>query len=150
MKPSPEVTVVWAALNVAHRTIHRAMNAELKANGLPSLQWYDVLWELDRAEHGMRPFELEKCLIFDQYNISRLLRRMIEKNLVDETAFGDDGRGKVVRITAEGREMRLRMWEIYGPLIQKHVGKIAEAHDAKEVGSALNSLFDAELRRPRQ
>ena len=98
MKPSPEVTVVWAALNVAHRTIHRAMNAELKANGLPSLQWYDVLWELDRAEHGMR----------------------------------------------------LRMWEIYGPLIQKHVGKIAEAHDAKEVGSALNSLFDAELRRPRQ
>ena len=80
----------------------------------------------------------------------RLLRRMIEKNLVDETAFGDHGRGKVVRITAEGREMRLRIWEIYGPLIQKDVGKIAEAHHAKEVGSALNSLIDAELRRPRQ
>ncbi len=46
--------------------------------------------------------------------------------------------------------MRLRLWEIYEPLIQKHVGKIAEAHDEKEVGTALISLIDAELRRPRQ
>ena len=52
--------------------------------------------------------------------------------------------------SAAEREMRLRLWEIYEPLIQKHVGKIAEAHDEKEVGTALISLIDAELRRPRQ
>ena len=34
--------------------------------------------------------------------------------------------------------------------IQKHVSKIAEAHDEKKAGTASISLIDAALRRPRQ
>lgn len=140
MYPTQEETHVWLALNLAQRSIHRAMEAALKENGLPSLRWYDVLWELERAKEGLRPFELERRLIFEQSNLSHMLRRIIGEGLVEQLAHKGDGRGKVVRITAAGRKVRKRMWKVYGPLIHQHFSKIPDEHKHKDITSALNSL----------
>lgn len=135
-----ETTALWIALNLAYRSVHRAMETALKEADLPPLRWYDVLWELELSGDGMRPIELERGLLFEQSNLSRTLRRIINEGLVEERAFEGDGRGKVLHITAEGRRLRKRMWKIYGPQIEKHFGNIAGAHDAEALAGALKSL----------
>ena len=138
---STQKTAFWVALNLAYRSVHRDMEKALKDAGLPPLRWYDVLWELERAERGMRPFELERGLLFEQSNLSRMLRRIIDEGLVEEQAFEADGRGKVLRITPKGREVRGRMWSVYGPQIERHFGDIGERPDAGELVDILKSLI---------
>ena len=142
MYPTQEETRLWVALNLSQRAIYRTMDSALRAEGLPPLRWYDVLWELERArDRGLRPLELERSLLFEQSNLSRLLRRMVGEGLVDEFAYHEDGRGKVLRITREGRRVRSRMWAIYGPLIHQHISRASERYDLKTAAAALNSLI---------
>ena len=129
-------------MNLAQRSIYRAIDSSLKIEGLPPLRWYDVLWELEQADDGLRPFELESLLIFEQSNLSRLLRRIIDEGLVEERRYSQDGRGKILHITATGQQLRKRMWRVYGPLIQKHVGNILDQQDANVVAASLNSLIE--------
>lgn len=142
IEPSKEATDLWVALNFAQRTIYRAIDCRLKAEGLPPLRWYDVLWELDRSRDGLRPFELERRLIFEQSNLSRLLRRTVDEGLVEERPHRKDGRGKVLHITKNGHRLRQQMWKIYGPQIQAHVGRAAENHDARAAVDTLTALIE--------
>lgn len=133
---------MWMALNLAQRSVYRTMDSALKAKGLPPLRWYDVLWAIERADdRGLRPFELEKLLIFDQSNLSRLIRRLIDENLAQESVFETDKRGKVLKITSKGRSVRKQMWKIYGPLIHRHMSQISQEHDADKLVIALNQLI---------
>ncbi len=117
------------------------MDAELKAKGLPPLRWYDVLWELERTpKDGLRPMEIEKTHLFEQSNLSRLLRRLIDEGLVEELDFPDDGRGKILKITRQGRRMRKRMWAIYGPLIHELMGRVSCSDELDRTASTLRKL----------
>ena len=141
--PTAEETALWIALNRAQRSIHRSIDAALKARGLPPLRWYDVLWSLERAKgEVVRPFELEKLLILEQSNLSRLLHRMIDAGLVKESKFRGDRRGKVLGITSKGCQTREQMWKIYGPLIHEHIGSIPKQFDPASIARGLKSLFE--------
>src|SRR4051812_16521903 len=108
--PSPAVVTAWARLVRAGTAVQAAVEADVKAAGHPPLAWYDVLLELSRREEGFRPFELERELLFAQYNLSRLLDRMEDAGLLARHPAPDDGRGSVVAITAEGRALMNKMW----------------------------------------
>ncbi len=141
--PTSEETALWVALNRSQRAIYRAMDSALKANGLPPLRWYDVLWELDRSNRkGLRPLEIEKALLFEQSNLSRLLQRLVEEGLVDVLEFPDDGRGKMIRITSAGRRMRKKMWSVYGPQIRHFMGKITSTDTLEATTATLTQLTD--------
>ena len=143
MYPTTDETALWVALNLGQRSVYAEMDAALKAEGLPPLRWYDVLWAIERAgEGGLRPFEMERSLLFEQSNLSRLLRRMIDEGLVEESVCPNDRRGKVLRITAEGCEVRLQMWKVYGPLIHKHMSGLSDGYDLEDIAAALKSLIE--------
>ena len=142
MYPTEEETALWVALNLAQRSVYGAMDAALKARGLPPLRWYDVLWAIERAgDGGVRPFEMERSLLFEQSNLSRLLHRMTGEELVEESVFADDRRGKVLRITRKGRQVRAEMWQVYGPLIHGHMSGLSDECDLEEMALALSSLI---------
>jgi len=143
--PTAEQTALWVALNRAQRAIYRTMDAELKANGLPPLRWYDVLWELERTQQdGLRPKEIEKSHLFEQSNLSRLLQRLVDEGLVEVLEYPDDGRGKIMKITPQGRRMRKRMWAIYGPLIHKLMSRISCSDELDRTASTLRALINKE------
>lgn len=145
MYPTKNETALWVALNQAQRSIYQTMDSALKASGLPPLRWYDVLWAMERVKsQGVRPFELEKGLIFEQSNLSRLLRRMIDAGLVEEAQYENDRRGKLLKITSKGCDVRLQMWRIYGPLIHKHMACMSSQFDHGDIAAALRSLFEQE------
>lgn len=141
--PSPEAITAWARLvRVSRQLIERTEDA-LKANGLPPLAWYDVLHELAEAgEGGLRPFELIDRVLLAQYGVSRLLARLEADGLVEKLPVADDGRGQTVRITASGREMRRRIWAVYGACIADRMGDRLSAQDLKTLASLLGRLRD--------
>ena len=73
------------ALNRVQGRIFRLIAGTRKANGLPPLRWYDVLWELGRARDGLRPFAREQLVIFEQSNLARLPLRLVDEGLVTES-----------------------------------------------------------------
>ena len=110
--------------------------------GLPPLGWYDALLELERAgAPGLRPFELERAMLLEQYNLSRLLDRMEKAGYVARHACADDGRGQIVAITPAGKAVRRRMWPVYAAAIEEALGRRLSKAEAKTLDALLGALL---------
>ena len=141
--PSPEAIKAWARLMRVSRQLVESAEDALKAGGLPPLAWYDVLHELAEAgEAGLRPFELTGRVLLAQYGVSRLLARLEADGLVEKLSVADDGRGQTIRITGSGREMRRRIWAIYGASIAELVGDRLSAKELEMLAGLLGRLRD--------
>ena len=139
--PSPEAIKAWGRLMRVSRQLIETAEDALKAAGLPPLAWYDVLHELAEAgEGGLRPFELVDRLLLAQYGVSRLLARLEAESLVEKLSVSEDGRGQTVRITASGREMRRRIWAVYGASIAELMGDKLPAKDLGTLSALLGRL----------
>ena len=92
-KLSDTVTRAWVRLLRARHAVVSAVEADGKAAGALPMEWYDVLWDLERHEEGVRPFELEQRLLFAQYNLSRIIDRLVEAGLVKRVVCPHDKRG---------------------------------------------------------
>jgi DNA-binding MarR family transcriptional regulator len=140
-EPSDTVSLAWVHLVRASRAVIGAIDAELKAAGFPSLSWYDVLLELKRQPDGrLTPKEIEQKVLFEQYNLSRLLDRMEAEGQVRRIPYPGDRRRQLVEITDEGRAMQRRMWGVYGPAIQRFLGcRLTEA-EAEQLSGLLAKL----------
>jgi len=121
--PSDQTQKTWVALMRAHKSAHEQVERALKAAKLPPISWYDVLWELEQTtECGIRAFELQPKLLLPQYGMSRLISKMENEDLIWRGECPEDGRGLVLAITEKGRELRKKMWAVYGPAMQQALG----------------------------
>ena len=137
----PEMTVTaWARLLRAQRRGLSIVEGKLKDAGLPSLEWYDVLLELERLG-PLRPRELQSRLLLAQSNLSRLLDRMVRAGLVERSSCPDDGRGLSVSITRAGRRTRKTMWPAYAEGIEEAVGSRLECSEVEELARLLLPLI---------
>ncbi|ANY07102.1 MarR family winged helix-turn-helix transcriptional regulator [Pseudonocardia sp. HH130630-07] len=83
-----------------HAELHRRLQAE---SGL-SISDFDVLVALtDRPDGRVRVLELAAALDWEKSRLSHHLARMRTRGLLTREECGDDGRGHVVVLTAEGR-----------------------------------------------
>ena len=141
-KPSDMTITAWARLLKAQAKALDAVETDLKAKGHPPLAWYDVLLELKREENGtLRPLELEKRLLLKQHNVSRLIDRMEQKNLLKRLPFAEDGRGQLVAITDHGQDLLRRMWPTYRASIQDHVGSKLSDSEMTKLAALLQHLL---------
>ena len=91
------------------------IEGELKEAGLPPLNWYDVLFELDKAPDGrLAQQDLQSRTLLAQYNLCRLADRMEAEGLLQRRRCMLDGRNRHLVITDKGREMRASMWAGWG------------------------------------
>ncbi len=140
--PSESVVRAWTRLERAHRAALATVENRLKKEGLPPLAWYDVLLELERGgAPGLRPFELQKAMLFAQYNLSRLIDRLETQGYVARTASADDGRGQMLAITAKGRAMRKKIWPVYAAAIEAAVGAHLSPSEARTLADLLAKLY---------
>lgn len=142
--PAPPDAVIraWARLERAHRAAQSTVEARLKKAGLPPLAWYDALLELERAgPAGLRPFELQKEMLFAQYNLSRLVDRLEAAGYIARSASEEDGRGQRLTLTESGRAIRRRMWPVYADAIAAAVGSRLSESEAATLGDLLGRLY---------
>jgi DNA-binding MarR family transcriptional regulator len=97
----------------------------VKSAGYPPLEWYDVLWAIER-EGPLRQRDLAANMLIARYSISRLIDRMEGEGLVERRSCPGDARGQTVHLTAAGRKLRKRIWTAYGPAMKAALGGLSE------------------------
>jgi len=124
---SSEPSASWPLFLTAHAGLLRSLEARLKQVDLPPLEWYDVLWALERAADGrLRMSALAEQLLLTRFNATRLVDRLADAGLVAREKTREDGRGAYAVLTASGRDLRRRMWPVYragiNDLFEQHLG----------------------------
>lgn len=110
----------WRAYLRMQGRLEARLNRQLQADSGLSLADYSVLVELtDTEQGGLRPFELQRRLDWEQSRLSHHLTRMQKRGLVDRDQCGEDGRGALVVVTETGR----RALEVAAPA---HVEAVRE------------------------
>lgn len=142
MKIDDTTQTAWARLLRVERQAHEAVDARLKAADLPPLAWYDVLLELDRADAGLRQYEIGERMLLSKHNLSRLLDRLQQRKLIRRTPCPEDGRASIVTITAAGRALRQRMWPVYAEVIDERLGRRLNEREQKTLAELLGRLMD--------
>ncbi len=121
--PASEVISAWKALVRIETRIMADVQEALKAKGLPPLAWYDVLYELYKAgSGGLRQFELCEKVLISKYNLSRLIRKLEQDELLSIASCDDDGRGNLIAISEKGRRLIRQMWPVYGEVLASKLG----------------------------
>lgn len=139
---TPAIEAAWVNLVRAREAVIGRLETELKEAGHPPLEWYDVVLELSRAgrEEGLRQNELERLLLFRQYNLSRLIDRLEAANYVERRQCPEDGRGQVITITTAGRKFQKQMWPLYREAITRRFTGRLSNKEAAELGRLLQKL----------
>ena len=118
----------WESLLTAHATLMRGF-AETDVWRGASIREYDVLYTLSKCPNGTRISDLQERVLLSQPALSRLVDRLVERDLVERCEDPTDARARRVSLTEAGRE------------IQHSIGR---AH-AKDVSAAMAALSQEEL-----
>jgi DNA-binding MarR family transcriptional regulator len=137
--PCDATVSAWARLIRAQRCTLAAVERALKDADCPPLEWYDVLLELEQSG-PTRPRDLERRLLLPQSNLSRLLDRMEANGAIERGRCPQDGRGQMVRIAADGKALRRRMWPVYAAAIQHALGSRLTSAQAQKLSDLLGRL----------
>lgn len=150
---TPDETAAWTGLVRSSQNLLQSVEAALKDNDLPSLGWYDVLWELEKARpRGLRLNDLGSRVLLDKYNVTRLVTRLEKEGLARRMNCPGDGRGIVALITPKGSRLRKRMWPVYSCAVREEFfsrlsrGEIASLR--KVLARVLNAPSTAPARKP--
>jgi DNA-binding MarR family transcriptional regulator len=104
----------WRAFLAAHARVVGDIEAALRAEGLPPLGWYDVLWPLYRApDRRLRMSQLAEEVVLSRTGLVRLVDRIETAGLLRREPVPGDGRGAYAVLTDEGAATLRRMWPAY-------------------------------------
>jgi DNA-binding MarR family transcriptional regulator len=141
-RPTENAVKAWHRLVRAQQAILTRVEEDLKRAGFPTLEWYDVLLELDVSDAGVVPqAEVQGRVLLAQYNLCRLVDRMERDGLVTRKPSPEDGRSNLLVITDAGRDLRKAMWPVYAAAIEAHFGSRLTCPEASSLGDLLAKLL---------
>ncbi len=136
-----DIAGLWARFMRVSQSVLAAVEGDLKAAGFPPLAWYDALLELRRAApEGLRQFELQGHMLLAQYNMSRLIDRLVHAGYARRQPCPEDARGQVIYLTEKGRALIDAMWPAYRAAITAHFGDRLDGRQAEALAGMLESL----------
>ena len=139
-----DIAGLWARFVRVGQSVLAAVEGDLKAAGFPPLAWYDALLELRRgAPDGLRQFELQGHMLLAQYNMSRLIDRLVDAGYARRQPCPEDGRGQVVYLTEKGRALIDAMWPAYRAAISAHFGDRLDERQVEALSEILETLRSA-------
>jgi DNA-binding MarR family transcriptional regulator len=140
-KPTPQVIEAWASLLRTEQALVDKVETRLKEEGFPPLDWYHILYEVDRSPKGMiRQSGVQNRTQLAQYSVCRLVDRLEREGLVERRQCEQDGRNNVLLITAKGRALRRSMWPVYAGAIEEHFGARLNEAEAEQLAGLLAKL----------
>ncbi len=123
--PKDPVQRAWVALQHRAPALLEQVEARLKQAGFPALEYYDVLWAVER-EGPLRQRDLAQHMLIARYSISRLIDRMEADDLVIRRECPDDARGQLIHATPAGLKLRKTMWAAYGRAMRDALAPLSE------------------------
>src|SRR3954463_1542393 len=99
----------WESLFRAQVAVMRTLAAEFPTRDI-SFNEYDVLFNLSRQPNReLRLRDLNKHVLLTQPSVSRLVDRLVARQLVVKESDPGDGRGTIVCLTEAGNELFRRV-----------------------------------------
>ncbi|GAB2454387.1 DNA-binding MarR family transcriptional regulator [Conyzicola lurida] len=130
----------WESLFRAQVSVLRQLNAEFPTAEL-SFNEYDVLFNLTRQpERRLRIRDLNRHLLLTQPSVSRLVDRLVQRELVTKQSDPGDGRGTIVSITDAGYELFRRVAVIHAQSIRDRVGSVLDADELRQLTALTEKL----------
>lgn len=131
----------WRKYYVSFWRVFAAIEADLAAAGLPSLSWYDALYELYLApERHLRMSELARSALLSRSGLTRLVDKLEKAGLIQRTACPTDGRVQHAQLTAKGMEVLRKIWPVYRAGIAKYFGGHLSAAEAKQLATVFGRV----------
>lgn len=135
--PTPHF-LAWARLLRLHKVLLEKVQADLAAAGLPPLEWYDLLLELDMAQgHRLRLYDLGDRMVLSRSNLTRLCDRLEKEGLISREHCAEDRRGLFAALTPKGAQMRQAMWPTYQQSVDQHFSTHLTDEEASGLAAVL-------------
>jgi DNA-binding MarR family transcriptional regulator len=131
----------WQAFLHAHQRVIQTLDRDLRAKHGISLDAYDILVRLARAEDGrLRMTELARRVMVPPSTLTRKVDRLAAAGLVARHRVEHDARAMIVALTPEGRGLtrRAAITHLRG-IRQEFVEKLGETH-LRNVADALEAI----------
>jgi len=119
--PDPERLRVWREFLTSHAAMHKMLSRALEADHGLLLTWYEILDALHDTEDGSLRFnELAEKVMSHPSSLSRQVDKLEDLRYVArERATLDDGRGLLVVLTREGRDVWKRASTSYYRIVRR-------------------------------
>lgn len=123
--PKDPIQRAWVALQRFGPTLLERVENRLRDAGFPPLEWYDVLWAIERGG-PLRQRDLAGHMLIARYSISRLIDRMESEGLVERKECREDARGQMVHLTPAGLKLRKEIWVVYAKALHEALAPLSE------------------------
>lgn len=143
--PLPEAHLeAWRRYYVSFWRIFAAIEADLQAAGLPSLSWYDALYELYLApDRHLRMSELARSALLSRSGLTRLVDKLEKEKLIERKSCPSDGRVQHAVLTAKGVEVLRKIWPVYRAGIAKYFAAHLTDEEAQEFARMMSKVVSA-------
>lgn len=111
----------WRKYYTSFWRIFAAIETDLANAGLPSLSWYDALYELYLApDRRLRMSALARSALLSRSGLTRLVDKLERAKLIERRACPQDGRAQHAQLTEKGVTVLRKIWPVYRAGIAKY------------------------------
>jgi DNA-binding MarR family transcriptional regulator len=131
----------WAHLVRAHAAIARALDARLSAEHDLTINEYQCLLLLERAEERrMRRVDIAEAMVLSPSGVTRMLDRLENAGLVEKAKCSSDARVTYAVLTTGGRNRLKRAGKSHDAVIEELVGGPLREPDLKALAEIMERL----------
>lgn len=134
----------WVRLLRGTAALRRALSAELQSSHGLSINDYEALLVLSRADDGrMRRVDLADSLVLTASGVTRMLDGLERSGLVAKASCPSDARVSYAVLTAKGHEVLARASELHTESVRAFFDERYEADELATLAELLRRLPDA-------
>lgn len=130
---------LWLRLLTTANAIEAEIRRRLRDHFNTTLPRFDLMAQLDRAPDGIQLGELSRRMMVSNGNVTGLVERLAQEELIDRQVSETDRRAVQVRLTPRGRTVFAAMARAHADWIAELVGALAPA-EQEALSTQLSAL----------
>ncbi|MGL5849686.1 MAG: MarR family winged helix-turn-helix transcriptional regulator [Phycicoccus sp.] len=133
----------WRSYLRAGRELNVALDRDLQRAGI-SLPEYELLSMLSEADgSSLRMSALADLVVQSRSRVTHAAGRLECRGWVERTPAPDDGRGVILRLTADGEAAIHRFAVVHVASVRRHLVDLLTADQLRALGEAMQTVRDA-------
>lgn len=116
---------LWLRLLTCANLIEGKIRKRLREEFDTTLPRFDLMAQLERSPDGILLGELSRRMMVSNGNVTGLVDRLVQEDLIERQVSETDRRAVRVRLTAKGRSVFATMAEAHGNWIAEMLGELA-------------------------
>ena len=141
-RPATERLAIWRVFLECGYALIDILDSELQAEADMTLRWYDVLVNLEEAEHPVRMNELASRILASKSGLTRVIDRMEEAKLVERRRPPSDRRAIEVVMTPTGQEALRAARLVHRRGIEEHFARHLSDRDFATLNDVLGGVHE--------